>query len=503
MQQMLLEQQNNRRLAQARAEENRELELRNGRSPGPTVPKSSAPTGDKREPASAPRWTHDSSVRAEDEQFSNGRDDFLPTDEVQVLRDQMMRLEAKLCQYKAMNETTCPSYKEIYRLYPKAADGEVDENYELEETKSPRLFSDPPEIVYDHDGNGHLRCNLPLRSLDLYLAQNPDISFLVFRDYGYDDQYGPKLSGDGLGIPFPSSESVYPVASGLKNALWELFCGNSAFREVENSFTKTGEIMAPYIFLYHSRDLLDEIRDRLNRFDQEELVLFLSYLQQGFGEEYRIVDQLLEEGKITTKYLSYLFKPGDTLVGRTGKKYVGYVAESWMIDRAGLEPSMELNDIVQPANDPSGHRGNQSPIARNPVFMRKNKAKVMRAKLKPKSPPMKTLKVWTLSFDGEFRRDYKTLTVKFGQDESSGVGDGWEGEDFEEESLNEPHPISSLNVFPLQYAPESVTTLLKKRGQTFWKCHTRKLVSYHGERMGEGVDMVSQYPLSPSFLFVA
>jgi hypothetical protein len=55
---------------------------------------------------------------------------------------------------------------------------------------------------------------------------------------------------------------------------------------------------------------------------------------------------------------------------------------------------------------------------------------------------------------------------------------------------DEAQLICSLNVFPLEYAPDSVLDLLKRRGNTFWECRARRLVSYHGERSGQGVDMV-------------
>ncbi|KAJ5806405.1 uncharacterized protein N7503_004007 [Penicillium pulvis] len=57
---------------------------------------------------------------------------------------------------------------------------------------------------------------------------------------------------------------------------------------------------------------------------------------------------------------------------------------------------------------------------------------------------------------------------------------------------DEAQPICCLSVFPLRYAPEAVREILIRRASTFWKCRDRRLVSYHGERSGGGVDMMDE-----------
>ncbi|KAK7226789.1 hypothetical protein V2G26_014792 [Clonostachys chloroleuca] len=42
--------------------------------------------------------------------------------------------------------------------------------------------------------------------------------------------------------------------------------------------------------------------------------------------------------------------------------------------------------------------------------------------------------------------------------------------------------IADLNIMPLQYAPKETHEHLRKRGETFWKCRKRRLVSYEQER---------------------
>lgn len=102
----------------------------------------------------------------------------------------------------------------------------------------------------------------------------------------------------------------------------------------------------------------------------------------------------------------------------------------------------------------------------------------------------KRLNTWTLNFDGTFYRSFKILTIKFPHGKlTEAVNDTEEPSSFQGIS-DEAQPICCLSVFPLRYAPEAVREILIRRASTFWKCRDRRLVSYHGERSGGGVDMV-------------
>ncbi|KAJ5554227.1 hypothetical protein N7513_004186 [Penicillium frequentans] len=124
------------------------------------------------------------------------QDDRLCTKEVQALREQMSLLEAKLSQYESLGENPRPPrFQYLYRL--RRADGidDNDDDSEGEMEHTSKVFSDPPEIVYDQNDKGHLKCSLPLRALDFFLALHQDISFVVFRDY--DSEYEAEASWGG------------------------------------------------------------------------------------------------------------------------------------------------------------------------------------------------------------------------------------------------------------------------------------------------------------------
>lgn len=409
----------------------------------------------------------------------------LSTEEVQALRDQMALLEAKLSQFKSANDTMSPSrFQLLYHLGHVARQedgkGASEEQASKPASSQSRIFSDSPEFAYDQDGGVHLRCNLPLRDLDLFLAQQRDISFIVFRDFK--KYYPPGYSGTGdMGqTPAPSSESIYPVATGLKKALALLFRETPAFRDIQDRYELTGEIYAPYHFLYHSRKRLDKVTRKLVNSAKKQLDLLLQYVERDFGDEYAIVDSLLEENMITPEYLNYLFKPGDIIIEAKGKNYTGYVADSWVIDVQGdfnpenPQESEILNQRLAPPSEQTRHNGLKMAHL---MPRRANDGKPA-----PETTPY--LRAWTLDFDGQLFRSNHALKLEIQPGKALKTKNGLV-------EAKEPIPISCLNVFPLEYAPESVFNLLKQRGSVFWKCRTRRLVSYQGERSGQGIDMVS------------
>jgi hypothetical protein len=70
------------------------------------------------------------------------------------------------------------------------------------------------------------------------------------------------------------------------------------------------------------------------------------------------------------------------------------------------------------------------------------------------------LDCWSWQYSGSFYRVRRRLTLK------------WPSR------LSDSIEITELAIYPLKYGPESLTGLLKSRGQTFWDCRIRNFVSY-------------------------
>ncbi|KAJ5719268.1 hypothetical protein N7493_007723 [Penicillium malachiteum] len=418
----------------------------------------------------------------------NTQDDRLSTKEVKALREQMSLLEAKLSQYESTTEvSSAPRFQYLYRLRQISDDDADDADGEAKPSST--IFLDPPEVVYDENKNGHLRCNIPLRDLNLFLALHQDISFVVFRDYNKHSEKDGSWSEDVPQAPCPLSESIYPVARGLKIACQVLFQKIAGLRDIEDQYESIGEIFAPYHFLYHSWGELDQLRNNLSSPAKNHLDLLLLYVQEGFGHEYATVTLLLNEEKITPRYLSYLFQPGEVIVEATGKDYIGYIASSWMIERTIKSNSENMLNIPGMPNENLNFQPPTSTPRKGARLWKSRQLKQEQRKVKHSAKhTSRVVNAWTLNFDGKFFRTFVDLTIKV----PTGTLNGSEEPRICQDSSDLARPISCLNVFPLKYAPEAVRETLRRRGNTFWKCRDRRLVSYDGERSGQGVDMTDE-----------
>jgi hypothetical protein len=465
MQLMLAEQQNKRRLlAKREKEKGVDSDL-----PSPRRPTRASLTSSIGNLAKIAEI--DKTTRSDQHQFKMDDDD-LSTLEVQALREQVIFLKAKLKKYESTHSTLKPSRLQLlYRLNDPTSEGnpnsDDDENKSLVSTP----FMDCPDIVYNQRGAAHLRCNVPLRNFDLFLALNRDVSFVVFRDYKKECPLPRSKNDQTPQLPRPTSESVYPVASDLKAALDAILNKKPEFSDLQKQYKESGELHAPYLFIYHSRQDMEEIRNELSAAAIDQLNLFMEYVKLEFGEEYETADCLLTQKKIIPNYIKYLFKPGDILVEKIKNDYTGYIAESWISDEIQKsEPPKSINIFDQ--------LGDISP------------------RQKPKTEYHQNVKAWTFEFNGSFYRRSTTLGLKLSLEEYLKITKISPEKQTREDMMREAKLIANLNVFPLKYAPEAVFKTLQRRGNTFWKCRTRRLVSYQANENEQVTDLVSLAALS-------
>lgn len=452
MQLMLLEQQNKRRLMMARQEQDSRkhlADLQQQEAAGPGDSRKRPPTAGPSGPGMRKTGRHPSS------------DD--KTSEVQALQKQVALLEAKLKTYESTQNVPTPSRVQVlYRLHNSSSNDDIESDPGDKNRSNLVCFTDVPDIVPGQKGGAHLRCNDALWNFELHLALNRDITFIVFRDYHKNLQPESPDDKPVTQLPEPISESVYPVTTDLKQALSALL-HKPEFRDVEKAYSKTGELFAPYLFFYHTREEIKNIRSQLPEATNDQLELFMQYVQDQFGEEYQIVDDMLAQKQISPQYINYLFKPGNILVEQVKDQYQGYVADSWISKRT-WNPHSEMQK-----EEPGA-------LLKDPFA-------------KPPNAQFKKVSAWTLKFDGAFHRRSKVLEIEIPKEDPSID---------REDLMHKPRPIDSFNVFPLKYASEEVSNTLHKRGHTFWGCRTRKLVSYQEDRNKHTTDTVSD-----SFFFVS
>ena len=208
-------------------------------------------------------------------------------------------------------------------------------------------------------------------------------------------------------------------------------------------YTQTRELSAPYLFIYHSRQEIDQIKDGLSAAAREQLDLLLSYVNDVLGAEYDRADSLFERNEIRHEYIQYLFKPGDILVAKVEGQFTGYIAKSW--------PSL---------------------YSEKPKFLHKSIKHIH----DPEQPSSWSISGFTWGFDGSFYRAYEDLRFELGPNDNPPNGD-----EAESSGQLRGKPITELKVFPLKYAPKKLVDTLRRRGETIWKCRVRNLVSYKAD----------------------
>lgn len=387
----------------------------------------------------------------------------IPISEAQALVEQIELLQFRLKHCENTDNHRVPRYQYLYRLHDDTRDD--DGSNPLDDHSRQQIFSDFPEIIYDQQGGARLRSNSPIRDLDSFLARNPGISFIVIQDYkkGLERERGEDESIRVL----PFSESIYPVAEGLKGVLESIFEEKPDWKTGEEPNCKENEIHAPFLFIYHCRNEFGLLRAKLPESHKLHLDLLLRYIEERFGDEYDYVDSLLARNMISPCLVHYLFKPGDVVVKKAEENYTGFIAKSW----TRIDYEMSKDTILDaPAS-----------ISKSSLF------------------PYMAINAWSLIFDGSFVKSYDHLKIHFPQMREARKFSDAERDHSSESIMNIPQPISDLSVFPIHYAPEVILQRLKRRGETFWKCRTKRLVSYTDTSTARNADMVS---FSIHFLFL-
>lgn len=320
------------------------------------------------------------------------------------------------------------------------------------------LYFDPPQWTRGQRGPGVLRSQLPVTNFDLYLEKNKDISFVVYKTYGMpqDDSRTRGMRDRQLAAHDLNDavvdESIQPVNEALVNAIEALLKAEDEYASILQSFRQTSELEAPYLFVFHQRNDWERIRLSLPESSHQQLVMLWDYILQSQGAEYAVADSRISLGKITPELLKYLFKPGQLLVQNKDDGMQGWICEDWpRVIRRGEKPPWSRQDKTAGATEPE------------------------KSESHARSNPLCQLSAWHWEFDGEFQRKKETLfiSIEAGAHKESGI------------------PINSLGIFPLKYASDATFNQLRRRGQSFWKCRKRALVSYRGDADTNDSNLVS------------
>ncbi|KAI9689566.1 MAG: hypothetical protein M1822_010218 [Bathelium mastoideum] len=286
---------------------------------------------------------------------------------------------------------------------------------------------------------GHLASRDRHGNLDLHIAQKPGLGFIVFHEYRCCDWKDHQMH-EGKDHQMHEQKDIIPyeqniwltsplLVDALRVALKDVSIVPIQMKEKE-------DIRNPHIWMYHLRDTLPQrIAEQTEEQHKSHLELFVKVLCDEKKKEFEEVDQLLSTGKITPKYLEYLFVPGAIIVENRDPRGITFQTlckiQQW--------PKVKYRWIMRSAEkaDPEGTHESVTV----------------------------TFETQTMNwaFDGNFFRAEKVQVFRF---------------KYKADQLVE---IQKLPYFPEHFLSKADRGLVKARGEMFWTCRERKFVSYFGQ----------------------
>lgn len=166
-------------------------------------------------------------------------------------------------------------------------------------------YHDEPRILGSGPNHDHRQGNTPVRNLELFLERHKEVTFLVYRTL--------ECCKKGQGRKNDSSESISIVNPILRSAL--ITMAEDALNDIPHPIPSPEdedeeeemEVHHPYLWWYYrQRDIMDTV-DILPAEQQRHMKAFADYLDKRMQTEWRTVEELMEQGRITAKYTRYLF----------------------------------------------------------------------------------------------------------------------------------------------------------------------------------------------------
>jgi len=123
--------------------------------------------------------------------------------------------------------------------------------------------------------------------------------------------------------PRPESEAIYIVSDILRAALIDM----ADCLPFDGSMD--GEMLAPYLFLYHHRTRLEDFARQTDDELARHVSCLLSYVKAHYGAEYDDADAKFAQHVVTAEHLTKLWVPNQIVVSRKGIHDIAYVLAHW------------------------------------------------------------------------------------------------------------------------------------------------------------------------------
>ncbi|KAL7957136.1 AAA family ATPase [Trichoderma compactum] len=307
---------------------------------------------------------------------------------------------------------------------------------QVKRSKSEQLYLDQPLWLGGATSSREAFAgNLPLRNISSYLSKHPEVCCIIYRDYDITSFIEKDTPDEDLDTRIGQElieEFIEPVTTSLTTAVANFF-DYYKFDTKAVADSNPSNLIAPYVAVYHAwKDDLASFMETLERRQRAQFDVVLDYVLSLYGDEYSLVDEMISKGKITQAYIEYLFKPGDIIVHGKDQEARGYLCKSWLWKDAKKSRAV--------------HQETPNEDNNNSIF---------------------EVTAWSWNFDGEFSKEESVLHIEF------------DANDYYLEKN-----IAGLSIRPFRFVDKDTKTRLKTRGEWFWKCRERRMISYDGAPQG-------------------
>ncbi|KAI0536026.1 hypothetical protein GGR58DRAFT_476751 [Xylaria digitata] len=228
--------------------------------------------------------------------------------------------------------------------------------HRVSKNRDKKMYLDQPQwLAGANFSKEALVGNLPVLNVSSYLSKHPEIICVVYRDYDgsqhsvkdYDkvsDEHSDESSDEDYGdsnrdcddkiwganrLPGHNSETIEPINEEITTAI-DAFCNYFKFGKGDVAYTKAALLSSPYLPIYHTRrNGLNIFLETLDETQRQKFQVLLDYILTEYEAEYELVESMTGKGKITCKYIKYLFKPGDVVVRGSHQGSRGYLCVTW------------------------------------------------------------------------------------------------------------------------------------------------------------------------------
>ena len=314
------------------------------------------------------------------------------------------------------------------------------------------IFTGAPSWTEKETGEYIITGHEPISDPDEYYRVNRDVAFVICRKYNEYAKF-PGLNSNGqaqdgeLPLPKPQSECVKLVVPEMVQAMRSFFSTIPELDEFSRELDLGGEITAPYLFWYHFRNRVSAGIGHLSGIERDLMLLFRDWIEGTYKGIWGYVDGLFSRKMVTPWSIRYLVRPGEVVVSRKGKGIVSYIAAGWVKEADKKRLSKDMGSLGTADSDTAlGDREVR-------VWDRRPSDSA--------ACPDWYLAVWRWGYDGTFRKVHSTLKIVLPAS-----------------AQHNAVAMSSLDVYPLRFGDGLVRNCLWERGQTFWMCRKRRLVSY-------------------------